>query len=211
MTIVIMTLTFLIPYLIGSINFAIIVSKHYINDDIRNYGSKNAGMTNVLRVVGKKAAALTIIGDALKGFLPVLIFRIIFSNYTEFDPLIGAYIAGYGAFLGHLFPIYYGFKGGKGIVTGSGIMLAISPMVLLVLFIIFMVCTLTTKIVSVASITVALFLPLVFYLVQSYYGDFRVEYLICTIVFSLMLLIMHRGNIKRLLNGTENKFSKKEK
>lgn len=211
MTIVFVVLAFVIPYLIGSINFAIIISKHYINDDIRNYGSKNAGMTNILRTIGKKAAAYTILGDTLKGFLPVLIFKLLFSQYTEIDPLIGAYIAGYGAFLGHILPIYYGFKGGKGILTGSGIMIAISPTVFLILFAIFLVLTFTTKIVSVGSIAVALFLPLVFYLVQSYYGTFKIEYLICTSIFALMLLYMHRGNIKRLLNGTENKFSKKKK
>lgn len=209
MNIVLVILAFLISYLIGSINFAILISKHYINDDIRNYGSKNAGMTNVLRTVGKKAAAYTVVGDTLKGFIPVFIFKMLFLNYTELDPLIGAYIAGYGAFLGHLFPIYYGFKGGKGILTGSGVMIAISPLVFVVLFIIFLIMTFITKIVSVGSICVALFLPLVFYLVQNYYGDFKVEYFICTTIFALMLLFMHRGNIKRLLNGTENKFKKK--
>ena len=114
-----------IAYLLGSISFAIIVSRIYAHDDVRKYGSKNAGMTNILRTYGKMPAFFTLLGDFLKGVLAVVIGRWIFSIFgvTEFD---AGYLAGFFALLGHLYPIYFGFKGGKGVLTSLGIILVVN-------------------------------------------------------------------------------------
>ena len=118
-------ITALIAYLLGSISFAIIVSKVYAHDDVRKYGSKNAGMTNILRTYGKLPAFFTLLGDFLKGVLAVVIGRWIFSamGITAFD---AGYVAGFFALLGHLYPVYFGFKGGKGVLTSLGIILVVN-------------------------------------------------------------------------------------
>ena len=196
-------------YLLGSINFAIIVTKIFIKDDIRNHGSHNPGMSNVLRVVGKKAAFFTVLGDTGKGLVPVLIAKYLFLNYTDIDPLLGGYIAGFSALIGHILPVFYGFKGGKGILTGAGIIIAIDVQVFIPLLIIFLILAFSTKIISIGSLAVAVLLPPTTYIVQSMQGRFTLMNLYSSILFMIILLYMHRENIKRLLNGTENKFKKK--
>ena len=120
-------------YLLGSVSFAVVVSKGLYHQDVRQFGSGNAGMTNILRTYGKKAAALTLAGDFLKGVAAVLIGRLIFAamGVTLFD---GAYVGGLFAILGHLYPVYFGFRGGKGILTSIGIIAVINPLVFLGLF-----------------------------------------------------------------------------
>ena len=144
-----------IAYLLGSISFAIIVSRIYAHDDVRKYGSKNAGMTNILRTYGKMPAFFTLLGDFLKGVLAVVIGRWIFSIFgvTEFD---AGYLAGFFALLGHLYPIYFGFKGGKGVLTSLGIILVVNPLVFFILLIIFLPVLFITRIVSLVSVTGAL-------------------------------------------------------
>ena len=139
-----------IAYLLGSISFAIIVSRIYAHDDVRKYGSKNAGMTNILRTYGKMPAFFTLLGDFLKGVLAVVIGRWIFSIFgvTEFD---AGYLAGFFALLGHLYPIYFGFKGGKGVLTSLGIILVVNPLVFFILLIIFLPVLFITRIVSLVS------------------------------------------------------------
>ncbi|MGN0625384.1 MAG: glycerol-3-phosphate acyltransferase, partial [Oscillospiraceae bacterium] len=137
-----------VAYLLGSISFAVVVSKSLYHQDVRQFGSGNAGMTNILRTYGKKAAALTLAGDFLKGVAAVLISRLIFAamGVTLFD---GAYIGGLFAILGHLYPVYFGFRGGKGILTSIGIIAVINPLVFLGLLIIGLPLIFLTKIVSV--------------------------------------------------------------
>ena len=117
----------LIGYLLGSISFAVIVSRIYAKDDVRNHGSHNAGMTNVLRVYGVGPAVCTLLGDFAKGILAVVLGRMIFHAFgiSGFD---AGYISGLGALLGHLFPIWFGYRGGKGVLTSIGIMIAINPL-----------------------------------------------------------------------------------
>ena len=137
-------------YLLGSVSFAVVVSKGLYHQDVRQFGSGNAGMTNILRTYGKKAAALTLAGDFLKGVAAVLIGRLIFSamGVTLFD---GAYVGGLFAILGHLYPVYFGFRGGKGILTSIGIIAVINPLVFLGLLIIGLPLIFWTKIVSFGS------------------------------------------------------------
>lgn len=213
-------------YLLGSLSFSIIVSKLVYKKDIRQFGSGNAGMTNVLRTFGKKAAALTITGDVLKGTAAVLIARLLFSGNPVTTELnfafnmfgreiyfsnnlymeIGLYIAVLGAFLGHMFPLYFGFKGGKGVGVIAGAMIAVTPITLLAALMLFFVIVFTTKIVSLGSI----FAPptyIIWTLIKVYVTQtVSVPNLVAAVVFPSAIIWAHRTNIKRLLNGTEYKF-----
>ena len=213
-------------YLLGSLSFSIIVSKGLYKQDIRTFGSGNAGMTNVLRTFGKKAAALTITGDVLKGTVAVLIARLLFMNspvlliqryaFTLFGREIffsnhlmmeiGLYIAVLGAVLGHMYPIYFGFKGGKGVSVVAGAMIAVTPVTLLMALSIFFVLVFTTKIVSIGSIFAPMTYPL-WTLGQIYITrTVSVPNLVAAVVFPSLIVWTHRTNIKRLLNGTEYHF-----
>ena len=214
-------------YLLGSLSFSIIVSKGLYKKDIRTFGSGNAGMTNVLRTFGKKAAALTITGDVLKGTVAVLIARLLFVNspvtlqmrdvaFTMFGREIyysaniymeiGLYIAVLGAFLGHMFPLYFGFKGGKGVSVIAGAMIAVTPVTLLIALGLFFIIVFTTKIVSLGSI-IAPPTYIIWTLAQSYITHtVSVPNLVAAVVFPSAIVWAHRTNIKRLLNGTEYKF-----
>ena len=217
---------FVQAYLLGSLSFSIIVSKGIYKKDIRTFGSGNAGMTNVLRTFGKKAAALTITGDVLKGTTAVLVARLLFAGtqatmeanfafsmfgreiyfsnnlYME----IGLYIAVLGAFLGHMFPVYFGFKGGKGVSVIAGSMIAVTPITLLTALMLFFIIVFSTKIVSLGSIiappTYIIWTHIQVYITQTV----SVPNLIAAVVFPSAIIWSHRTNIKRLLNGTEYKF-----
>ena len=153
-------LSALCAYLLGSLNFAIIVSRLFFHKDIRQFGSGNAGMTNILRTFGKGAAAGVLCGDVLKGTCAVLLGRLFFTLLAPGAGVIyGAYIAAIAAVLGHLFPLYFGFKGGKGISVATGAIFAIEPAVILALIAVFLVMVVCTRIVSLSSITVAALYP----------------------------------------------------
>ena len=197
----------IIPYLIGSINFAIVLSK-LRGEDIRDHGSKNAGATNMLRTYGKKAAIITLVGDFLKGTIAVLIGMILFGMF-------GQYLAALFAVLGHVFPIYYKFKGGKGIATAAGTILACEPLVLLALVTIFAVIVGFTKYVSLASITVALIYPMLldryYKIFPPYEGYVSGIHILFVFILSAIVFFKHYPNMKRLLNKTESKVSFKKK
>lgn len=196
-------------YLLGSVSFAIVVSKSLYHQDVRQFGSGNAGMTNILRTYGKKAAALTLAGDFLKGVAAVLISRLIFAamGVTLFD---GAYVGGLFAILGHLYPVYFGFRGGKGILTSIGIITVINPLVFLGLLIIGLPLIFLTKIVSVGSLAGAVCYPFLTLLVDFWQGGVSWLDFSFSMVIALLVIWMHRSNIKRLLNGTENRFGSKK-
>ena len=196
-------------YLLGSVSFAIVVSKSLYHQDVRQFGSGNAGMTNILRTYGKKAAALTLAGDFLKGVAAVMISRLIFAamGVTLFD---GAYVGGLFAILGHLYPVYFGFRGGKGILTSIGIIAVINPLVFLGLLIIGLPLIFLTKIVSVGSLAGAVCYPFLTLLVDFWQGGVSWLDFSFSLVIALLVIWMHRSNIKRLLNGTENRFGSKK-
>ena len=139
-------------YLLGSLSFSIIVTRLLYHKDIRTFGSGNAGMTNVLRTFGKGAAALTIVGDIGKGILAVLLAKWAFGAFTAADPIYGAYIAAFCAVLGHVYPVYFGFKGGKAVSVATGTIIAIKPVLILPLLAVFFIVFLCSKMVSLASI-----------------------------------------------------------
>ncbi len=199
----------IVAYLLGSISSAVIVSRVYAHDDVRKYGSKNAGMTNVLRTYGKLPALFTFLGDFVKGILAVLAGRLIFSllGVTDFD---AGYLAGFFALLGHLYPIYFGFKGGKGVLTSLGIILVVNPLVLLILLIIFLPVLFITRIVSLVSVTGAVLYPFVTLIVDLCLRKAVLFDFLFAVLFSLIVIWRHRGNIQRLLNGTERRIGDKK-
>lgn len=217
MLIVAILLTALLSYLLGSCNSAIIVGKLIQKKDIRDYGSHNAGLTNTLRCFGKGCAALTLIGDLGKGIVAVLLSKGLFhllqvGFMPAMDLQLVGYIAGIFAILGHVFPLYYGFKGGKGVLVGVSVFLVIDWRVFCILIGIFIIVLILTKYVSLGSIIASACCPVVTFLMQH----FRAEplplwyQLVNTGMAALMagwVIFMHRSNIERLRSGTENRFS----
>ena len=216
----------LLAYLAGSINTSIILSRMICGTDIRKFGSGNAGATNMLRTHGTKMAVATLIFDVLKGVIMVLLASLI-DNYTmsfyqnasasyfEHTYILGSlkYIAGIFVVLGHDFPIYFGFKGGKGVATSLGVMLSLNWKVGLILLALALTIMLTTRIVSLGSIITAAVYPFILITFMIAKGEAlsdNITYLFMAVVLSVTLIEKHRSNILKLKNGTENKlFSKK--
>lgn len=185
-----------VPYFLGSINFGIIISKLFHGEDIREYGSGNAGMTNMLRTYGKRDAAITLIGDALKAVVAVILGRILFG-------ISGGYVAGLTCILGHAFPCYYKFKGGKGVVVTAATIAVIDWRIFLVLLGIFILVAAFSKYISLGSVCGMLVFPL---LVQVWDRGLSINVLLSCLI-SALVIFLHRGNIKRIYNGTESKLS----
>ncbi len=185
-----------VPYFLGNINFGIIISKLFHGEDIREYGSGNAGMTNMLRTYGKRDAAITLIGDALKAVVAVILGRILFG-------ISGGYVAGLTCILGHAFPCYYKFKGGKGVVVTAATIAVIDWRIFLVLLGIFILVVAFSKYISLGSVCGMLVFPL---LVQVWDRGLSINVLLSCLI-SALVIFLHRGNIKRIYNGTESKLS----
>ena len=212
---VLYVLVLIMAYLIGSVNFSIIISKKMAGFDIREKGSGNAGSTNMLRSIGKKAAALTLVCDILKGVVPVLIAILIgniakhFGAETYIEYL--AQIAGVATIIGHTFPIYYGFKGGKGVASSLGLLLVINWHVGLICLVFAILMMAFTKMVSAGSVTAAILFPvLILFGVGAEHFIVTGNYMIFSIVLAAIVIFNHRSNIKRILSGTENKLSFKK-
>ena len=210
--------TVLFSYLLGSLNSAIIVCRLLKHKDIRDYGSKNAGLTNVLRTFGKGAAGLTLLCDLFKGILAVVICRLVVTNLFDVmffnDSRFIGYLAGIFVMLGHIFPVFYGFHGGKGVLVAATTLIAIDPLTCLFAVSLFAVVLMITKYVSVGSITAAALYPLLTFVTQKFIlkssGGVLVNTLMAAFV-GIVIIYMHRTNIQRLLNGTENKYCFKSK
>jgi len=207
----------LIAYLIGSINFSIIISKKMAGFDIREKGSGNAGTTNMLRAVGKKAAVITLICDILKGVVSILIAVLIGKITKSLDNNLNALLvqlAGIFVILGHTFPIFFKFKGGKGIATALGVLLITNWQIGLICLVFALVLIALTKMVSVGSISAAILFPiLVVFINQNYIvptSNSNLSYLIFSIIIALLVIFNHRANVQRILNGTENRISFKK-
>lgn len=209
--IVALLLTGFFAYLIGSINFAIIVTRLFAKKDIRDFGSGNAGMTNVLRTLGKGPAAIVTVGDFCKGMLAVLVGHVILRLLSGDFPFYADYLIALLVMLGHCFPVFYGFKGGKGILVSAGVILALDWRVFLVVFAVFIIVVLLRKIVSLASICTAVSFPIATLVIALLDGSPHVLWdTLSAVLISAIVIFMHRGNIKRLLNGTEKAFGKKK-
>ena len=219
----------IISYLIGSISSAVIFTKLFAKTDVRLHGSGNAGLTNVLRTAGKTAGLFTLICDLAKGVAAVAVGR--YAAYallvyltngaikTQLDPLYIAYICGFFCMVGHIYPIYFNFKGGKGALTACGTVLLISPTIFLILVSIFIIVTVTTRLVSVASMLGALSFPIAtFFLINIKPGysftllwmPQKVVMTLFACLFALVVIFKHKENIKRLMKGEEKKFEFKK-
>ncbi len=186
-------------YLLGSVNFAIYISKAAYHKDIRDYGSKNAGMTNMMRTFGTKAAAMVLLGDIMKAVISVTLSMLICGIDV-------AYIAGIACMIGHCFPVFYKFRGGKGFATAAGMVLAAEPLVFLICLIIFVLIVVATKFISAGSIMAALFFPLVLSMIYRGIGGISLIMAICAVFLAFFILFNHRANIARILKGEEKKF-----
>ena len=219
MLIICFIITALLPYLLCGINSAIIVTKIKSGEDIRNLGSGNAGLTNTLRTQGKLAALFVLIGDVAKGVLSVLFVGLSFKLLARIDPWAAGceyewvlYASGAFAILGHVFPVYYGFKGGKGVLVTVAVLLAIDWVPAVILLGIFGLIVAVSKYVSLGSCIAACLYPftvLIFGIIEKspcYIGNF-----ICSGLIAILIIFMHRENIKRLINHTEKKIGEKYK
>ena len=190
-------------YLLGNISTSYIVAKRLAGVDIRTQGSGNAGSTNVLRTLGKKAGALTFIGDVLKGLIAVLIARFI-AYGANLDDTTCAYIAVVAVVLGHNYPVFLGFKGGKGVATSLGSMLGMNPLVALLCLGFFIIIVAITKYVSLGSMLGIGLSPVIMMINHNTKG------VLVTLFLTISVAITHKENIKRLLNGTERKLGQKK-
>ncbi|MBE6764784.1 MAG: glycerol-3-phosphate 1-O-acyltransferase PlsY [Ruminococcaceae bacterium] len=224
-------LTAIVGYLLGSISFAIIFTWFFTKNDVRTSGSGNAGATNVFRTAGAIPGTLTFVLDMAKGAVAVILGRLIFEKFGApgiNDPVaasqIGACVAGLFAVLGHLFPVFFGFRGGKGVLTLAGIIFMIDPLPLpvrfLALLIVFAISAVITKTVSISSMAAAAAYPIVTFIrvitlhcqqPQVYSNTYWIIETIVAVIFGATVFITHRENIKRIIAGTEPKFSIKKK
>ena len=196
----------IIAYLIGSINFSVILSKKMAGFDVREKGSGNAGTTNMLRTVGKKAAAITLICDILKGVVSILIAMVIGKIVQGSNVALLVQIAGVAVILGHTFPVFFKFKGGKGVATSLGVLIMSNWQIGLICLVFALILMMLTKMVSVGSIAAAILYPvLTLFIPQNYIAEGH--YLIYSIILAVLIVFNHRENVKRLLKGTENKIS----
>lgn len=195
-----------IAYLLGSINFAVIFANAFLKKDVRELGSGNAGTTNVMRTAGFLPGALTFICDALKGFAACFIGKAIFMYiFPDTIPWIYvAYMCGVACMLGHVFPIFFGFKGGKGVATSVGIFAVCCPIAIIIGLTVFALMTLITKIVSLSSLiatVTVISLSIVFYNSEA---DIVLP-AVLSIAMGVIVFLKHKENIKRLVKGEEKK------
>ena len=205
----------LIGYCIGSVNFSVIISKKMAGFDVREKGSGNAGATNMLRSVGKKAAIITLLCDILKGVVTIIISIIMGNIIKNSNQELLLQVAGVSVVLGHTFPIFFGFKGGKGVATSLGILLMSNWKIGLICLVFALVLMLLTRMVSLGSCAAAVLFPVLTLFINDSYtvltnGKSGSTYFIYSVILAFIVLYNHRSNIKRLLNGTENRLSFKK-
>lgn len=196
-------------YLLGSVDTGILVSKYLYHDDVRTHGSGAAGMTNMLRTFGKKAAALTAAGDVLKGVVAVCLGRWLFGHLpadAAVSPYLGVYLAAILAVVGHSKPIYFGFKGGKGVLVGAVMLAFFDWRVFGIAFLLFVLAVALTKWISLGSILGAISFPITTWV---FYRDPVLTAM--ALGMAAVVVFMHRSNIGRIIHGKENKFSFKSK
>lgn len=196
-------LTAIIAYLLGNISTSYIIAKKEAGIDIRTKGSGNAGSTNVMRTLGKKAGIITFLGDVLKGGLAVFVGYII-SKILNIDTLTAKYVAVIAVVVGHNWPVFLGFRGGKGVATSLGAMLSVNPIPTLCCLIVFLIVVLITKYVSLGSILGISSSSIFMYLMDKKEG------IPITILLSLSVIYTHRENLKRVFSGTERKIGEKK-
>jgi glycerol-3-phosphate acyltransferase PlsY len=190
------TIFIILAYFIGSISFGILLSKIFKIQDPRSFGSKNPGATNVMRSGKKFVALLTLLGDMLKGTLVVLIAKY-YLNFNDDQVLLIAAVV----FIGHLYPVYYQFKGGKGVATALGVLIAIDSNIAILVLLIWLIVFLVSRISSLSAITAALCLPLI-----AFFMPIDQNFLWLSLFLSMFLIYRHKENIKNLLEKKESNF-----
>lgn len=201
----------IVAYLIGSISFSVIISKKMAGFDVREKGSGNAGATNMLRSVGKKAAILTLLGDALKGVVAILFAIIVGAIAKSADKSLLVQIAGILVVVGHTLPIFFGFKGGKGVATSLGVLLMTNWKIGLICLVFALVLMAVTRMVSLGSIGAAVLFPvLVLFIHTNFTISEGSSYFVYSVILAAIVIFNHRANVQRILNGTENKLSFKK-
>lgn len=204
----------IVAYLIGSVNFSIIFSKKFAGFDVREKGSGNAGTTNMLRSAGKGLAALTLVCDILKGVVSILLAYLIGKLSSETYPEIVVQVAGIFTVLGHTFPVYFGFKGGKGVATSLGILLLINWQIGLICLVFALLIMIFTRTVSIGSIMAAVLFPvLTIFMAADETSHYIVKdgnYVIFGILMAVIVIFNHRSNLIRIMKGEENKVSFKK-
>jgi len=196
----------LVAYTLGSLNFALILSKRMYGEDIREFGSKNAGTTNMARTYGKKAALLTILGDILKGIVSVVIGSFLMGA------TLGGYFAGFMCVIGHVFPVFYGFRGGKGVATAAAVILMVNYQIFLIMISLFILTVVLTRYVSLGSCLAAAIFPFLTYNFVTVKGVPNGGFaFIFAFLMAILVICKHHTNLKRLANGKESKFSFKKK
>ena len=199
----------IIAYSIGSINFSVLISRKMAGFDVREKGSGNAGTTNMLRSVGKKAAAITLLCDVLKGVVAIGIALIAGSIVKNVDKAVLVQIAGILVVVGHTFPIFFEFKGGKGVATSLGVIMMINWKIGLICLVFALAIMAFSRMVSMGSVGAAILFPVLTLFINT---NFIVEasgmkYFIFSVILAAIVIFNHRANIKRIANGTENKLS----
>ena len=201
----------LIAYAIGSINFSVIFSRKFAGFDIRDKGSGNAGSTNMLRSVGKKAALITLVCDILKGIVAIVIAYILGRIWKDANGALLVQIAAICVVIGHTYPIFFEFKGGKGVATSLGVLICINWQIGLLCLVFALVIMAVTRMVSAGSVTAAILYPvLTLFNVGEKFFIVSGNYFIFSIILAVIVIFNHRENIKRILEGKENKLSFKK-
>ena len=228
--------TAVVSYLIGSVNFSILISKAISGKDIRESGSGNAGATNMLRTHGKKMAIITLLLDVAKGVLVVILAYfaalLLLLKFTTLETVESGtsiintsavpdtlcqtlpYIAGLFVMLGHCFPIFFGFKGGKGVATALGVVMTLDWQVGIIVLVVALAIMAITRYVSLGSVVAAALFVILTFARMFFAGSMNIYTILCSALMGLLIILRHHANIKRLKNGTENKLSfssKKEK
>ena len=197
----------LVAYLIGSVNFSVIISKRIAGFDVRERGSGNAGTTNMLRSVGKGPAALTLILDIAKGLVAILIAFLIGKISDEANAAVLVQLAGFFVVLGHTFPAFFGFKGGKGVATSLGVLLFINPLIGLICLVFALAVMAFTRMVSLGSIMAAILFPVLTLFIKDNYIADGYTYVFFGIAMAVLVIFNHRSNLKRIYTGKENRLS----
>ena len=200
----------IIAYLLGSISFSVLISKKMAGFDVREKGSGNAGTTNVLRSVGKKAAIITLICDVLKGVVAILVACFVTKIVKDINSSLLVQVAGIAVIIGHTFPIFFGFKGGKGIATSLGVLLVTNWNIGLICLVFALVLMILTRMVSLGSIAAAILFPVLVTFMPSNAYIVEGNYVIYSVILAVLVVFNHRSNVKRLLTGTDNKLDFKK-
>ncbi|MCD8353492.1 MAG: glycerol-3-phosphate 1-O-acyltransferase PlsY [Clostridiales bacterium] len=204
MTVGLIAIVAVVSYLLGCCNSALIISKYILHDDVRNHGSGNAGLTNFYRVFGKRKVVFVILGDLAKAVISVLLGGALLGTFLGW-PVIGKLLGGIFCILGHSFPCMFGFRGGKGVLCGAGVILCMDWRIALICLGAFLILVAITRWVSLGSMVAAILFPICCWFI---YGNIPVTVLAC--VAGVLIVVRHRENAKRIAQGNENKFEFKK-